>query len=237
MEVMERAPDHIAQQEKFLRKTFRLTQENLANAAGLTTRTIEKIESGRHRPEEQTVRSLARAFNIDVKYFEKPSPQEEAQQKAEIVRSIRKIVMVPTDPIRTVQDLLNAFEQRHAFRFDTSQVQEDGAMETAASMVDWIKDLNDAWDDCSMSDRLHYARNFVDLCKELEGHGYLCHMGTHKQLLREQGRSDLVFVVGLMSLQPKGEVDGRRYALVHLEGRWETAMEDRIRLPEDFLKS
>jgi transcriptional regulator with XRE-family HTH domain len=36
---------------------FQLTQENLAEAAGLTTRTIEKVESARHRPDEQTPRS------------------------------------------------------------------------------------------------------------------------------------------------------------------------------------
>lgn len=39
METMERDPDYIAKQVKFLRKMFHLTQENLADAAGLTTRT------------------------------------------------------------------------------------------------------------------------------------------------------------------------------------------------------
>ena len=88
MEVMERDPAYIAQQLKFLRKTFRFTQENLADAAGLTVRTIEKLESGRHRPEEQTLRSLARAFKLDVKYFEKPTPEEEARQRAAIAIKI-----------------------------------------------------------------------------------------------------------------------------------------------------
>ena len=61
MKTVERDAAFIAKQVKFIRKMFRLTQENLADAAGLTTRTIEKIESGRHRPEEQTLRSIARA--------------------------------------------------------------------------------------------------------------------------------------------------------------------------------
>jgi len=59
---MDRDPAYIASQVKFVRKMFGLTQENLANAAGLTTCTIEKVESGRRRPEEQTLRSLARAL-------------------------------------------------------------------------------------------------------------------------------------------------------------------------------
>ena len=61
MQTTEKDPAFIAQQVKFIRKMFRLTQENLADAAGLTTRTIEKVESGHHCPEEQTLRSIARA--------------------------------------------------------------------------------------------------------------------------------------------------------------------------------
>lgn len=106
---------------------LRLTQENLADASGLTTRTIEKIESGKRRPEEQTLRSLARALKINIAYFEKPTPEEEAQQRAKIERAIRKTVLVPIDPIRTASDFLAAFDQRHAFRFDTSTAQDDEA--------------------------------------------------------------------------------------------------------------
>jgi transcriptional regulator with XRE-family HTH domain len=232
MDTMERDPTYIAQQVRFLRKMLRLTQENLADAAGLTTRTIEKIESGKHRPEEQTLRSLARALKIDIAYFEKPTPEQEARQRAEIERTIRKTVLVPTDPIRTTPDFLAAFDQRHAFRFDTSAAQDNESLEIAASLVDWVKDLNDVWDDCGMSQRVEYARSFVDQCAQLEEFGLLCHMGHHRQVLREKGRSDLTFVVGLLSIQPKEGAEGRQYALIHLEGKWETVDEDRVSLPE-----
>lgn len=235
MEVMERDPAYIARQVKFLRKMYHLTQENLAEASGLTTRTIEKIESGRHKPEEQTLRSLARAFQIDAAYFEKPSPEEEARQKADIVRSIRKTLLVPTDPVRSVQDFLSIFGQRDALRFDSSSVQNDAALEIAASMQDWLTDIQDVWSDMGASDQLRYGRNFLEICGELEQHGYLCHMGTHRQMLRTKGRPDLNFVVGLVCLLPRGESDGRRYAIIHLDGGWETVMEDRIQLPDDFL--
>jgi transcriptional regulator with XRE-family HTH domain len=231
---MERDPSFIAQQVKFIRKMSRLTQENLADAAGLTTRTIEKIESGRHCPEEQTLRSIARAVKIDLTYFEKPTPEQEARQHAQLERALRKIVMVPTRPVRTTADFLAAFGRRHAFRFDTSQVQDDEALEVAASLVDWIKDLNDSWDDCSASDQLSFARSCIELCGQIETLGYLCHMGHHKQLLHEKGRPDLVFVVGLLSIQNKSGSDGVRYALIELEGRWETVDEDRVPLAEGF---
>ena len=99
METMERDPAYIAEQVRFIRKLHKLTQENLADAAGLTTRTIEKIESGRHRPDEQTLRSIARAVQMDVRYFEKPTPEQEARQKAEMERALRKMVLVTTKPI------------------------------------------------------------------------------------------------------------------------------------------
>jgi transcriptional regulator with XRE-family HTH domain len=236
MQTMEKDPAFITQQVKFIRKMFRLTQENLADAAGLTTRTIEKVESGRHCPEEQTLRSIARAVKIDVKYFEKPTPEQEAGQRAEMERALRKIVVVATNPIRTASDFLAAFGQRHRYRFDTSQVQSDEALEVAASLVDWIKDLDGIWDDCSTSDQLQYARSFAELCGQLEALGYFCHMGHHKQVLRENERPDLVFVVGLLSVQKKADGDGTRYALVQLEGRWETVGEDRVPLSENLFK-
>jgi transcriptional regulator with XRE-family HTH domain len=234
MEVMERDPAYIAHQVKFVRRMFKLTQENLADAAGLTTRTIEKIESGRHRPEEQTLRSLARALNVEVTYFQKPTPQEEAKQRADMERAVRKMVMVPTDPVRTASEFLHAFGQRHAFRFDTPLEQSDELLEITASMVDWIKDLDGIWDDCGMSQQLEWARHFAELCKQLEGLGYVCHMGKHRQALYQRGQPDLVFVVGLMSIRKKEEADGRRYALVELDGNWETVREDRMPLPEGF---
>jgi transcriptional regulator with XRE-family HTH domain len=225
---MERDPAFIAQQVKFIRKTHGLTQENLAMAAGLTTRTIEKVESGRHRPDEQTVRSIARAVQIDIRYFEKPTPEQEARQKAEMERALRKMVMVVTNPIHKASDFISIFAQRHAFRIDTSAVTDDAALDTVAAMSDWITDLNDVWDDCPMSQRLEFARSFVELCDEIGRYGFVCYMGSHRQQLRQKERAPLLFTVGLMTLLPKEGVEGVRYALVELEGQWENLESDRL---------
>ena len=79
METMERDPKYIADTLRSLRKMYGLTQENLAGAATLSTRTIEKAESGRHSPDEQTLRSIARALDLDVTIFEKPTPEQKAE--------------------------------------------------------------------------------------------------------------------------------------------------------------
>ncbi len=234
MDTMERDPVYIAQQVKFLRKWRKLTQENVADMAGLTTRTIEKIESGRHRPDEQSLRTLARTFEIDVAYFEKPTPEQEARQRAEIARAVRKTVLVATDPVRTASEFLSAFGDQHAFRFDTPADQTDELLEITTAMGDWITDQLDGWNDCNRSQQLQAARSFVELCGQLEALGYLCHMGHHRQALYEKGRPPLVIRVALLSIRKKQEADGRRYALVTLEDNWETVKEDRMPLPEGF---
>jgi hypothetical protein len=131
-------------------------------------------------------------------------------------------------------DFLCAFQQRHAFRFDTSAAHNEEALEVVASLVDWIKDLDGIWDDCSMSEQLRYARGFLEQSTQLEAFGLVCYMGHHRQLLRQKDHADLVFNVGLLSIQSKEGATGRRYALVQLEGNWETTKEDRVVLPKDF---
>jgi len=231
---MERDPAYIAQQVKFLRRWRKLTQENVADMAGLTTRTIEKIESGRHKPDEQTLCSLARAFQIDVAYFEKPTPEQEARQRVEIARATRKTVVVSTNPVRTASEFLSAFGDQQAFRFDAPADQTDELLEITTAMADWITDLLDGWNDCSRSQQLEAARGFVSLCCQLEALGYLCHMGHHRQARYEKDHPPLVIRVSVLSIRKKEEADGTRYALVNLEGNWETVKEDRMTLPEGY---
>ena len=123
-----------------------------------------------------------------------------------------------------------------AIRFDTSQVEADEALEIAASLVDFVKDLLDGWEDCTASEQLQCARSCIELCSQLEELGYLCHMGRHKQVLRDRGRSDLVLDAGLLSVRKKQKSDGTRYALIELEGSWATVDGDRKPLNEDSFK-
>lgn len=222
MDTMERDPVYIARQLRSLRKLHNLTQDNVAEAASLTRRTIEKLESGRHRPEEQTLRSIARALQVDIGVFEKPDPEEEARVQAEMEEATRKVAVLVTHPIRTASDFLSVFTSPDAVRLDMSAVTNDAALEIAGALGDWVRDLGDVWEDAYPSQRVEYAREFAKLCNELEGHGYLCYMGRHRQQQRLKGRAPMVFTVGTMSLQPRDGTDGPRYALVPLEEGWET---------------
>jgi hypothetical protein len=141
--------------------------------------------------------------------------------------------LVPTFPIRTASDFINAFAQRHAFRFDTSDVDKEEALDIAVSIGDWIHDLDDIWDDCPMSQQLDYARSIAELCKEIEGHGFVCYLGHHGQKLMERGKPPLIFDVGVMSIQKAEGVVGTRYALIELQGAWESLDHDRLQFPPE----
>ncbi len=146
-------------------------------------------------------------------------------------RALRKIAVVPTQPIRTAGDFLGAFDERDALRFDFSAVKEDQRLETAATLADWLRDLGEVSSDMSMSQRLESAREIVDLCNTIESCGYLCHLGHHWQQRRQKDRPPLVFNVGLVKILPKTENDGMRYAIVTLEDGWETMAADRPSVP------
>ncbi len=228
MNTKKRDPAFIAEQVKFIRKMYSFTQENLADASGLTVRTIQKIESGRHIPDEQTLRSIGRTVQVDVSIFDKPSPEQVDRQRAELERARKRTVVVPITPIKFAHDFLGAFDMRHAFRFDTSAIDNDEALSIACGMGDWIRDFNDVWDECYMSQRLDYATQFVGLCEQVGEYGFTCFIGNHMQQLKEKDRSTLVFNVGLMTFLPTDQSGKLRYGLVQLEGGWECLEKDKI---------
>jgi transcriptional regulator with XRE-family HTH domain len=78
----------LAERVILLRKINGFKRQTIADKSGLPLRTIEKIESGRHRADTQTLRSIARGFGVDVAVFRKPSPKEEIRDKASIERAL-----------------------------------------------------------------------------------------------------------------------------------------------------
>lgn len=58
--------EHIGDRVRALRKRKALTQAELAEAAGVSTDTIVKLENARHEPRPPTVRKLADALGVEV---------------------------------------------------------------------------------------------------------------------------------------------------------------------------
>ena len=58
--------EHIGDRIRAVRKRRALTQAELAQAAGLSTDAIVKLENGRHEPRPKTVRALADTLEVPV---------------------------------------------------------------------------------------------------------------------------------------------------------------------------
>jgi hypothetical protein len=122
------------------------------------------------------------------------------------------------------------FAPRDAFRFNTSEVEKEEALEIAASMASWISDVSDVWNDRNMSQQLEYARCFAAF---IEAHGYACYIGHHGQKLLDRGKAPLAFNVGLISILKTEDAVGERYALGQLDRAWETLERDRVPIPPE----
>ena len=218
---------------KFLRRVHELTQDNVATMCGMTTRTVEKLESGRHNPSEQTLRSLCRGLSIDRSYFAKPTPAEEARQKAAMLTAARTTAVVQTVIVRTAQDAMRNLGGAHAWNLDIDEVG-PAAMGDAASVSGLFTDWSEIWDDINMAERADAAAGVAQACRELEAAGYLTHVGRYRARKRFAEGPPLVFTIGLLSIRPTAESEQQSVALVPMEGGWERLKEDVGPFAEDI---
>lgn len=73
---------YFATQLRELRRRLGLTQEDPSLMSGVSTRTIEKLESGRRSPAEQTPRRHCGGLKIDRSYIAKRSADATERRRA-----------------------------------------------------------------------------------------------------------------------------------------------------------
>ena len=91
----DRDPTEVAKMIKFMRDAKGMKAKTLAEISGLSLRSIERAESGRHSLNEQSLIQIARAFGITTSVFD-PIDDEEFRRKIE--EASARTVLVPTIP-------------------------------------------------------------------------------------------------------------------------------------------
>ena len=188
--------------------------------SGLSSRSIEKIESGKHRCQMQSLEMISKAVGINTDFFRKPSAEEKAILKAETERALSKTILIPTHPIRSANSFLSIFGDWHARRYDASQIENDDASDIVAGLNDYIEDIGCIWEDCSEAERLQYARVVFDMCVDLKNCGYVCYIGSHQQRMKLKDKPDLIFKVGVLAFLPLKDNDDEHYVAINLEPGW-----------------
>lgn len=216
---------YFANQLRQLRSMHGLTQEDLSLMSGLSTRTIEKLESGRHGVSEQSLRSLCRALKIERGYFAKPSPEAAERQKAAMLKALRTTAVVRTAVLRSARDVMNAIDGFHAWNIDLECVGE-AVLELATGFAQNVTDWSEIWDDIGLPERLDACRGLADDCVALHDAGFLVHAGSYRARRRFMEGPPLIFRVGLLSVRPKADSDKQEVALVQMTDGWELPSEE-----------
>jgi transcriptional regulator with XRE-family HTH domain len=219
-----RDPAEVAKMIKFLRDTKGMKAETLAELSRLSLRSIERAESGRHLPSEQTLTQIAKAFGIEVTIFD---PVDDEVFRKQIEETAKTTAMVVTTPLENPAELMALIGNGDACQHDFSTIQGDDALNAATALVEMFIDAGDIWDDIPLGGRLDLARALVDAARELLALGYKAQIGSYRA--RHLAAKNLKFTVKLITFLPKDHPG--KYALVTLPRELETLPEDRISLP------
>jgi transcriptional regulator with XRE-family HTH domain len=199
-------PIHIAATLKEIRREMRLTQANVADLSGLTPRTIEKVESGKHRPSEYTLRSLARGLKVSASIFVKPNGEEVQRPERLMADALKRNAIVRMSAIDTPQAFHGAYGSQCAILFDLQHAKTEPALDLGCELQDWLVDYGDVWDELSASERWCAAKSFTDYVERLAALSLRCFMGEFSQIERAPGLRPMVWTILVVTLQPV-EVD------------------------------
>jgi transcriptional regulator with XRE-family HTH domain len=199
-------PKTLAWWVQSLRHASGWSQETLAELSGLTVRTVQRVEAG-FPSSVDTRRALAIGFGYgDVDAFNKP---EMAHKLAEIIQEIRQIEEQASDLIQlpatraTSGSELGRFAETisaHAASYDDELTRD--ASETAAAIVDYMRDYADVNDLYSERERLNAYDDLGDLLEELIRQGGAIYYAVrHVRLVGEtwKDKTPLPLAVGYIS--------------------------------------
>jgi len=171
------APKDIAFMVKELRAYFGWKQLALADEAGVTERTVERIEAG-ITVSDDTLRKVAKALKLREEAFTEPSY---CPSKEELMAEVKKIqhqhTVTELHDLSEARNLENVMGQ-HGHLIDGSAV-EDTLAESVASLQDLIRDWGDIYEDVAQTEKLAACRSVLETIREIEAHGYKARWGRY----------------------------------------------------------
>ncbi len=178
------------------------TQETLAELAGITVRTIQRVEGGEPSSVD-TRRALARALDWeDIDAFNKPWPMPNLERlKAEQERLERETLPVSITPVKTGRALRELAELATAWQHSQFGELTDTAEQALASLQEYFQDYGEINDCYSPTQKLDVNRDLEALLNELASEGISMSAGTRevRVSLGEAGKSMPATVVHLVA--------------------------------------
>jgi transcriptional regulator with XRE-family HTH domain len=212
----------IAKTIKFLRESKKMKAETLAQLARLTVRSIERAESGRHVPSEETLTRIASAFGTTVGIFDSVDTET---LRRELEDKAKKTLLVPTSPMEKPGQVLDTMTDASAYMHDFSAIKDERVLELAAALVEAIRDYGDSWEDLPLTEQLRSCHDLVDLANEIVALGYQPQMGAYTAVQLMPNKNHFKIKIVLIAFLPKDHPG--RYAMITLPSDMRTLPEDR----------
>lgn len=170
-------PEVIASFVKELRAHLGWKQFALAHEAGVTVRTIERLEAGEHMSDE-TLSKVAKALKLREGAFTEASYCPSDEELAAMVRKAKEdythTALHDLSGVRDLDNILTA----HAYLVDGSNVDDELAEEVAA-VKDYVQDAGDIHGDVPHTQQLTFSRELLGMIRDIEGHGYTARWGRY----------------------------------------------------------
>lgn len=191
-------PQELAVLLKLYRELRKWSQEQLAEIAGLSTRTVQRVEEGLPASTD-TRRALARAFDIeDIDVFNKaytiPTAEQIAEEKA---RFEKERLTLKGQCISSGKQLGRFVESASASMFTEAVEMVSPADEIYARLTDYCCEYADCAELYSSTDRLAVYEDFDGMLEELKKSGITLVAAVRDSELKVRG-SDAVVGRGIL---------------------------------------
>lgn len=207
-EVRAFTPVELAALIRVLREARQWSQETLATLAGLTPRTIQRVEAG-EMSSTDTRRALARALEFeDIDVFNKSHeiPDAEAIKTAhdEFEKNHLTLVATTLDTGKALTTLIETCEADICS--DVADLAGDAA-EAFATLVDYVHDYRDCAELYSAVQKLEVYRDLQDLIDALSASGVnLCYATRQVRLGVKSGDAGVPMTLLYLAAFPKDRV-------------------------------
>lgn len=200
-----------------LRTTQNWSQEALAAAAGLDTRTIQRIEAGK-LTSITTRRSLARGLGYDnPDIFDDPQfvttvmgiiGNAQSQRAEDFHRQHPDHIPVATSRVTTGDALGRLADLSNAYLFHCDDDVSSEAKRQAFCVFDFLRDLGDISDDISFVDKLTYNQELGRMLCDLEQLGAWVYSASRLTKIVDDenwiDKTPMSITIGYLTIVPKG---------------------------------
>jgi len=171
-------PQEIGTAVAMFRKTAGMKQLTLALEAGVTERTVQRIENG-EKVNEESLQRIAKAFRMDENSFIGPrkilAPEEAWEKTKKQLENLKLIEALRFVTLKDAEAVLGT----HGMVIDDHFVTDEAAGESAS-----FKDLLCGWNDVysmmdSQEEKLNACRSLLSAAKKLEARGYVIRYGVY----------------------------------------------------------